>query len=141
MMSRSRLLRTAPTLAMVAATFAAVFSAAAKPAEARVLTTTAGPDKTAPTATIRWPLDGATFQEGWTIGVDYRCADQAGGSGIASCSGSAVGVADATPGEHTITLRAVDRAGNETMTTTSTRSSPGAPTSASNRSCFATRRI
>ena len=52
-----------------------------------------------------------------TVTADYSCADEAGGSGIASCVGT---VADGAPvdtstlGEHTFTVDASDNAGNST---------------------------
>ena len=45
------------------------------------------PDTTAPTITLTTPPDGASY----TLGVsspDYSCADEAGGSGLASCVGT-----------------------------------------------------
>ena len=98
---------------VLAAALAAAFSVAAPPAGARVQTA-APRDTTAPTATISWPIDGSTFKEGMTVPVAYRCSDETHGSGIASCTGSAVEIADVTPGQHVITARAVDKAGNET---------------------------
>ncbi len=75
---------------------------------------TAPPDVTPPTVTITTPADGAVFTVGQVVLADYDCADEAGGSGLATCAGP---VADGDPidtslGTHTFTVNATDVAGN-----------------------------
>ena len=75
---------------------------------------TAPPDVTPPTVTITTPADGAVFTVGQVVLADYDCADEAGGSGRATCAGP---VADGDPidtslGTHTFTVNATDVAGN-----------------------------
>ena len=75
---------------------------------------TAPPDLTPPTVTITTPADGAVFTVGQVVLADYDCADEAGGSGLATCAGP---VADGDPidtslGTHTFTVNATDVAGN-----------------------------
>src|SRR4029077_20907869 len=72
------------------------------------------PDTTPPSITITSPADGAVFSVGQVVLADYACADEVGGSGIASCDGP---VADGAPidtslGTHTFTVNASDVAGN-----------------------------
>jgi hypothetical protein len=71
-------------------------------------------DVTPPTVTITTPADGAVFTVGQVVPADYDCADEAGGSGRATCAGP---VADGDPidtslGTHTFTVNATDVAGN-----------------------------
>lgn len=81
-------------------------------------------DATAPTVSITSPAANATFPQGATVLADYACADESGGSGVASCSGP---VADgaaldtATLGTHDFTVIATDNAGNSTPVTRSYR--------------------
>jgi hypothetical protein len=72
------------------------------------------PDVTAPTITIDAPVDGATLSVGDVVLADYACADEVGGSGLATCdgpvpSGSPI---DTSLGTHTFTVTASDAAGN-----------------------------
>ena len=72
------------------------------------------PDLTPPTVTITTPADGAVYTVGQVVLADYDCADEAGGSGLATCDGP---VADGDPidtslGTHTFTVSATDVAGN-----------------------------
>jgi Tol biopolymer transport system component/fibronectin type 3 domain-containing protein len=77
-------------------------------------------DGTAPTISITSPADGATFGVGQVVSAEYDCADEAGGSGLAGCSGS---VADGapidttTPGAKLFTVHALDNAGNSASKT------------------------
>ena len=79
------------------------------------LLTPAGGDTTAPAVTISTPFDGATFIKGQAVAAVYSCQDEAGGSGLASCTGT---VADgalidtSTVGSHTFTVTGADVAGN-----------------------------
>jgi hypothetical protein len=82
---------------------------------------TCGPvDTTAPIVDLRRPLDGAQVARGEAVEVDFSCADEPGGSGIASCVGT---VADgalldtSTPGPVSVTVTARDVAGNEASLT------------------------
>ena len=78
------------------------------------------PDTTAPTVDLRSPLDGAQVARGGEVKADFSCADEAGGSGLASCVGS---VADgalldtSVLGPVGVTVTARDAAGNETVVT------------------------
>src|SRR5439155_22144268 len=45
-------------------------------------------DFTPPTITLRTPADGATYEMGDKVTVDYGCSDGAGGSGIQYCGGT-----------------------------------------------------
>ena len=73
-------------------------------------------DETAPTVTVDSPLNGGVYARGEAVVADYSCADETGGSGLASCAGP---VADGGPvdtstlGEHSFVVRAKDNAGNE----------------------------
>ena len=72
-------------------------------------------DRTAPTVDLRAPLDGAVYLFGQEVLADYDCADEALGSGLASCAGD---VADGAPldtssvGAKTFAVEASDAAGN-----------------------------
>ena len=73
-------------------------------------------DTADPTATIDSPADGASFARDEVVPADYSCADEAGGSGIATCNGT---VADGAPidtssfGQKTFEVTATDNAGND----------------------------
>jgi uncharacterized delta-60 repeat protein len=76
-------------------------------------------DSTPPTIQIAQPADGSSYTVGQNVVVDYSCAD-AGGSGLASCTGSVpTGSAlDTTvAGTHSVTVDALDGAGNQTHAT------------------------
>jgi Tol biopolymer transport system component len=73
-------------------------------------------DRTPPTISIATPADHAVYTLGQSVPADYTCADQWGGSGLASCAGPvAAGAAidTASLGDKTFTVTATDRAGNE----------------------------
>jgi hypothetical protein len=73
------------------------------------------PDTTAPTITITTPADGANYLVGASIIADYTCQDEAGGSGIATCTGpvaNGAAIDTATVGTKTFTVNAADTAGN-----------------------------
>jgi hypothetical protein len=74
----------------------------------------------APAVSITTPVDGATYARGQSVSAGYACADEEGGSGIASCVGT---VADGQPvdtttlGPKTFSVTATDYAGNTTTRT------------------------
>ena len=82
--------------------------------------TTFGPiriDRTAPTVTITTPVNGATYALGAVVTASFSCADNAGGSGLASCLGTVANggrVDTTTAGPKTFTVTATDVAGNVT---------------------------
>ena len=71
-------------------------------------------DLTPPAISLRTPLDGAVYLLDEAVAADYDCADDPGGSGLASCAGD---VADGEPvdtaavGDHTFTVTAADLGG------------------------------
>jgi hypothetical protein len=72
-------------------------------------------DTTAPAITVATPEAGAVYGLGEKVTADYACTDEPGGSGLASCSGSAAdgGAVDTSSvGEKTFTVEATDNAGN-----------------------------
>lgn len=87
-------------------------------------------DAVAPTITIAAPLDGATYTEGAPVRADYACSDEAGGAGLASCSGPVASGAlldTAAAGVQQFTVSARDAAGNSaTRTITYTVEPPSA---------------
>jgi hypothetical protein len=78
------------------------------------------PDATPPTIDLRAPADGATFVLGRPVEVDYSCADEDGGSGLASCTGTPADGAlldTSRVGPVSATVTAVDNAGNQAAVT------------------------
>lgn len=77
-------------------------------------------DTTGPEITIDAPVDGAVYEQDAVVNASYSCTDDAGGSGVATCSGT---VPDGTPidtaslGPHTFTVDATDIAGNPSQRT------------------------
>ena len=74
-------------------------------------------DTTAPTAAITRPSQGQAFTVGQVVTSEYACADEAGGSGVATCAGtvpSGAAIDTATSGAKTFTVTSTDRAGNAT---------------------------
>ncbi|PTL59657.1 InlB B-repeat-containing protein [Paraconexibacter algicola] len=70
--------------------------------------------------TITRPADGATYAQGADIKASFSCADETGGTGIESCTGTVADGASidtATRGTKTFTVTAVDEAGNSTERT------------------------
>jgi hypothetical protein len=66
------------------------------------------------------PPQGAVYAQNQAVAVSYSCADDAGGSGLASCSGPVPngGALDtSTSGVHTFTVTAADNAGNTSFVT------------------------
>ena len=77
-------------------------------------------DRTAPVVSVATPSAGAVYGLGENVAADYSCADEAGGSGLASCAGPvADGAALDTSsiGEKTFTAKAADNAGNTSSRT------------------------
>jgi DNA-binding beta-propeller fold protein YncE len=76
-------------------------------------------DETAPTVDLVTPADGAEYEQGAAVAVDYTCADQ-GPSRLRSCTGD---LPDGDPldtsalGAHDFTVVARDGEGNETTVT------------------------
>ncbi|HEU0024113.1 MAG TPA: DVUA0089 family protein [Thermoleophilaceae bacterium] len=77
-------------------------------------------DVTPPTITLLTPLDGAVYLLDEEVLADYECADEPGGSGLASCTGD---VADGEPldtssvGPHSFSVEATDAAGGSASAT------------------------
>jgi len=72
-------------------------------------------DETSPTVSITTPAEGATYELGAQVLADYACADEAHGSGVASCVGSVAdgaAVDTGSLGQKTFTVNASDHAGN-----------------------------
>jgi FG-GAP-like repeat len=77
-------------------------------------------DQTAPSVSITTPADGASYRQGQAVSAGYACADNAGGSGVASCRGTVAdgGAIDTGAlGSHGFTVATTDRAGNTTSKT------------------------
>lgn len=73
------------------------------------------PDTTPPQSIIASPEDGATYPQGEVVPSDYSCADEAGGSGVASCDGTVPNgeaIDTSTLGAHDFRVIATDTAGN-----------------------------
>ncbi len=82
------------------------------------LTGTTSCDTTSPTVDLRSPVDGTHVKQGAPVVVDFSCADETGGSGLASCVGSTADGATLDTsklGDVTVTVTARDRAGNVTV--------------------------
>jgi DNA-binding beta-propeller fold protein YncE len=76
-------------------------------------------DETAPTIDLVTPADGAEYEQGAAVTVDYTCADE-GPSGLRSCTGDVPDgdrLATSTLGPHHFTVVARDGEGNETTVT------------------------
>jgi hypothetical protein len=72
-------------------------------------------DATAPSIALRAPVDGATYVLGRRVLADYDCADDPGGSGLTTCTGSVPSgepLDTAAVGMHAFTVEAADAAGN-----------------------------
>jgi hypothetical protein len=77
-------------------------------------------DQMAPLVSITTPADGASYPQGRALYASYACADNAGGSGVASCRGTVAdgGAIDTgVLGSHGFTVTTADRAGNTTSKT------------------------
>jgi DNA-binding beta-propeller fold protein YncE len=76
-------------------------------------------DEQAPTVDLVTPADGAQYEQGAGVAVDYTCADE-GPSGLRSCTGDAPDgdpLDTSTPGSHHFTVVARDGEGNDTTVT------------------------
>lgn len=83
-------------------------------------------DQTAPTVALVTPRDGANYRLFSIVVVDYGCADEPGGAGLASCAGtqpdgSRLPTGVSALGTHTFTVTGTDNAGNATTKTRSYR--------------------
>jgi 6-phosphogluconolactonase len=77
-------------------------------------------DGTSPTIDLRAPAEGSQYDLGDVVAADYSCADEDGGSGLASCDGdvaSGAALDTTTAGPHTFTVTARDAAGNTATVT------------------------
>ena len=77
-------------------------------------------DGTQPTVDLRTPAEGAAYDYGAVVKADYSCADEDGGSGLASCEGdvpSGSALDTKSPGSHTFTVTAHDASGNTSTVT------------------------
>jgi hypothetical protein len=85
-------------------------------------------DRTAPSIAIGSPTDGETLTQGQQVAAAFGCADETGGSGVATCTGTVGNGAPldtATPGTKTFAVTATDNAGNTaTLTRTYTVLAP-----------------
>jgi hypothetical protein len=82
--------------------------------------TVVGGDVTAPVIQLLGPLDGAVYLLDETVRADYSCADEEGGSGLASCAGpvaSGAFVDTGSVGPREFTVTAADEAGNTASAT------------------------
>lgn len=73
------------------------------------------PDASAPTITVDAPLEGQTVLQGARVLASYHCADEPGGSGVATCDGTVPDgqpLDSATAGSHAFTVTTADAAGN-----------------------------
>jgi len=73
-------------------------------------------DRTAPVISVATPSAGAVYGLGQSVVADYSCADEPGGSGLASCTGTAAdgaAVDTSSVGQKTFKVEAADNAGNE----------------------------
>lgn len=87
-------------------------------------------DRTEPTVEIVTPSDGAAFARNQAVNADFSCADEPGGSGLATCEGTVddgTPLATATIGDHEFTVTATDDAGNVTVQTNTYRVAPARP--------------
>jgi hypothetical protein len=74
-------------------------------------------DVSAPSVSAAVPVEGATYGRGQTVAANFACADEPGGSGLASCHGTVDNgqpIDTSTLGAKTLTISATDNAGNQT---------------------------
>lgn len=72
--------------------------------------------------TLGAPVDGGVYAQGAVVRATYSCADEAGGSGLATCAGTVAADAaidTARPGRKQFRVTATDAAGNATAETVS----------------------
>lgn len=73
-------------------------------------------DATEPTVTVTSPAGDAVVVQGASVTADYACADEVGGSGLASCVGpvaDGAAIDTATLGTHPFSVTGTDHAGND----------------------------
>jgi hypothetical protein len=68
-------------------------------------------DRTPPSISIATPTDHAVYLLGQSVYADFRCDDQPGGSGLASCAADAP-LDTSSVGDKTFAVTATDQAGN-----------------------------
>jgi hypothetical protein len=76
-------------------------------------------DLDGPAITIASPIDGGTFVQGSTVAASFTCAD-GDGAGVETCEGdvdNGASIDTSTIGEHSFTVRATDKVGNESEKT------------------------
>jgi hypothetical protein len=91
---------------------------AGNPASQTVTYTVA--DRTGPDITLTSPADGAVYSFGQRVPAAYSCADQPGGSGVATCEGTVpngMEIDTSTFGTHSFEVHATDGAGNPSSKT------------------------
>jgi hypothetical protein len=79
-------------------------------------------DPTAPTISMGAPADGASYGLGEQVAASYSCADEAGGSGLATCAGtvaSGSAIDTSSVGQKSFKVEATDNAGNQASKTVS----------------------
>jgi sugar lactone lactonase YvrE len=72
-------------------------------------------DSTPPAIEITAPSEGADYELGQSVQAEYSCSDEAGGSGLKSCTGDLANGAildTSTVGDKSFTVTAEDNAGN-----------------------------
>jgi hypothetical protein len=78
-------------------------------------------DVTAPSITITSPAEGAVYTLNQAATASYSCADEAGGSGLATCTGpltTGAAINTSSAGMYSFTVDATDNAGNPSSATT-----------------------
>jgi len=74
-----------------------------------------------PTVTLTTPSSGATYTQGQMVAAAFSCADPTGGTGLASCVGTAAkgaAVNTSSLGQHSFTVTATDNSGQTAQQTT-----------------------
>ncbi|MCW2961346.1 MAG: hypothetical protein JWM90_1733 [Thermoleophilia bacterium] len=77
-------------------------------------------DVLAPTVSLSMPSDGAEYLIGSLVVATFSCAEEAGGSGLVSCTGTVPNgtvIDTSVPGTYSVTVTAMDVAGNSTTLT------------------------
>ena len=86
-------------------------------------TTEASPppsDTTEPTITLNTPANGTTYSPDQGVNASYSCQDEAGGSGLQSCTGdvpNGSAIDTGSTGTNSFTVTAMDNAGNQASVT------------------------
>ena len=73
-------------------------------------------DRTAPVISVATPSAGAVYGLGESVAADYSCADEPGGSGLATCVGTVAdgaAVDTSSVGQKSFKVEAADNAGNK----------------------------